>query len=105
MQNKKELFSQFPGTVYAVSTSSEEEHNQLKAKLQLDYPLVSDPNFEIIGKANLIDTHDDHEPQSLRGFAIVDENGSVIHSQEIDPFGEEAAGIIPYAAEKLSAQQ
>jgi hypothetical protein len=47
----------------------------------------------------------DHEPQSLRGFAIIDEAGNIIHSQEIDPFGEEAPGIIPYAAEKLSAQQ
>lgn len=105
LQKNKELFSQFPGEVYAVSTSSDEEHNQLKTQLKLDYPLVSDPEFEIIGKVNLIDTHDTHEPQSLRGFAVMDEAGNVIHSQEIDPFGEEAAGIISFAAEKLPAKQ
>ena len=105
LQKNKELFSQFPGEIYAVSTSSEEEHNQLKTQLKLDYQLVSDPDFEIIGKANLKDTHDSHEPQSLRGFAVIDETGNIIHSQEVDPFGEEAAGIIPFAAEKLSAKQ
>lgn len=102
MQSKKELFSKFPGDVFAVSTASVEQHKKLKEQLGLDYPLVSDKDFLLIKKADLVNPS---EPQSLRGFAILDKKGNVIHSQEIDPFGEEAPGIISFAVKKITATQ
>lgn len=48
---------------------------------------------------------DKNAPKSLRGFAVLDKAGNVLHSQVIDPFGNEAEQIIPFAAEKLSSQK
>ncbi len=53
----------------------------------------------MIEKAGL---KDPEEPtKSMRGFVILDNKGEVIEAQQIDPFGEAAADIINYAAEKV----
>lgn len=48
------------------------------------------------------DLKDPSEPKSLRGFAILNSKGEIIEAQQLDPFGEELANIISYAAEKVS---
>ena len=53
----------------------------------------------MIEKAGLKDTS---EPKSLRGFVILDKKGNIIESRQLDPFGDEAANIISYAAEKIA---
>jgi peroxiredoxin len=99
LQNSKALFSEFPGDIYAVSVSTERDHKNLKKQLNLDYPLVSDDKLELIRKVELVDPN---APKSLRGFAVLDKDGNVLHSQELDPFGNEAADIFSYAAELLT---
>ncbi len=84
-----------------MSVSSVKEHKDLKEKLGLDYPVVSDEDLELIRKAKLVDPQ---APKSVRGFAVLDKDGKVLHSQQLDPFGEEAAGIIPYAADIVNGK-
>ncbi|RSD29042.1 redoxin domain-containing protein [Mesobacillus subterraneus] len=102
LQNKKELFSQFPGNVYAVSASSVDEHKAMKEELGLEYPVISDKNLKLIRKVELLDPE---APISVRGFAVLDKDGKVLHSQQIDTFGLEAEGIIPYAADIANGKQ
>jgi alkyl hydroperoxide reductase subunit AhpC len=68
----------------------------LKEELGLEYPIISDKDLTLIKKVNLPDPE---SPISLRGFAVLDKDGAVLHSQQIDTFGVEAEGIIPYAAD------
>ena len=42
------------------------------------------------------------ERERIIGFAILNSKGEIIEAQQIDPFGEELANIISYAAEKVS---
>lgn len=84
-----------------MSVSTERDHKNLKKQLNLDYPLVSDDKLELIRKVELVDPN---APKSLRGFAVLDKDGNVLHSQELDPFGNEAANIFSYAAELLTNQ-
>jgi alkyl hydroperoxide reductase subunit AhpC len=65
----------------------------------LDYPLVSDEDLDLILKVKLVDKS---APKSLRGFAVLDKAGNVLHSEEVNPFGEEAENIISFAAEKIN---
>ena len=102
LQNRNELFSQFPGNVYALSIDSVKQHKKLKDELGVDYPIVSDEDLDLIRKAKLVDPQ---APKSVRGFAVLDKDGNVLHSQEIDPFGEEAEGIITYAAEMVNGEK
>ncbi|MCM3666282.1 peroxiredoxin family protein [Mesobacillus subterraneus] len=102
MQNRKELFSQFPGNVYAVSNSSVDEHKALKEELGLEYPVISDKDMKLIRKVKMLDPE---APKAVRGFAVLDKDGKVLHSQELDPFGLEAEGIIPYAADIAAGKQ
>jgi alkyl hydroperoxide reductase subunit AhpC len=74
----------------------------LKEELELDYPLISDEDLDLIRKVNLVDPQ---APKSLRGFAVLDKDGKVLHSQELDPFGEEAEGIFPFAADVAAGKQ
>ncbi len=71
----------------------------MKEKLDLDFPLVTDEDLDLIRKANLVDKS---APKSLRGFAVIDKAGNILHSQEVNPFGEEAENIISFAAEKIN---
>jgi len=98
LQKNKELFAGFPGDIYALSADSVEHHKELKAELGLDYPILSDKYLQMIEKADL---KDPSGPKSLRGFVILDKKGNIIESRQFDPFGDEAANIISYAAEKL----
>lgn len=68
----------------------------MKEDLGLDYPVISDEDLKLIKKVNLLNPE---SPMALRGFAVLDKEGTVLHSQEIDTFGIEAEGIIPYAAD------
>ncbi len=68
----------------------------MKEDLGLDYPVISDQDLKLIKKVNLLNPE---SPMALRGFAVLDKEGTVLHSQEIDTFGVEAEGIIPYAAD------
>lgn len=102
LQNQKDLFSQFPGNVYAVSVSSVKEHKKLKEELELDYPLITDEDLDLIRKVKLVDPK---APKSLRGFAVLDKEGKVLHSQELNPFGEEAEEIFPFAADLANGKQ
>lgn len=68
----------------------------MKEDLGLDYPVISDEDLKLIKKVNLLNPE---SPMALRGFAVLDKEGTVLHSQEIDTFGVEAEGIIPYAAD------
>lgn len=70
----------------------------MKEELGLDYPILSDKYLQLIEKAGL---KDPSEPKSLRGFAILDQSGNIIDARQLDPFGDEIANIIPYAAEKV----
>ncbi|OCA83021.1 hypothetical protein A8F94_17910 [Bacillus sp. FJAT-27225] len=83
--------------MYALSASSPEDHNEMKKELGLDYTLLSDKYLTLIEKAEL---KDPSGPKSLRGFAILDKDGNVIESQQLDPFGDQSTEIIPYAASK-----
>ena len=74
----------------------------MKDELGVDYPIVSDEDLDLIRKAKLVDPQ---APKSVRGFAVLDKDGNVLHSQEIDPFGEEAEGIITYAAEMVNGEK
>ncbi|MCM3764576.1 peroxiredoxin family protein [Neobacillus niacini] len=99
MQKNTNLFSSFPGDIYAISADTLEHHKQLKKELNLDFPVLSDESLQMIEKAGL---KDPEEPtKSMRGFVILDNKGEVIEAQQIDPFGEAAADIISYAAEKV----
>lgn len=71
----------------------------MKEELDLDYPLVSDEDLELIRKAEMVDKS---APKSLRGFAVLDKAGNVLHSEVVDPFGNEAEGIISFAAEQIT---
>lgn len=88
--------------MYGVSVSSVKQHKNLKAELGLDYTIISDEDLDLIRKVELVDPQ---APKSLRGFAVLDKEGNVLHSEEIDPFGEEAEGIISFAASKLTEQK
>jgi alkyl hydroperoxide reductase subunit AhpC len=68
----------------------------MKEELGLEYPVISDKNLKLIKKVNLLDPE---SPISVRGFAVLDKDGTVLHSQQIDTFGVEAEGIIPYASD------
>ncbi|CAM3805383.1 Alkyl hydroperoxide reductase subunit C/ Thiol specific antioxidant domain-containing protein [Mesobacillus thioparans] len=68
----------------------------MKEELGLEYPVISDKDLKLIKKVNLLDPE---SPIAVRGFAVLDKDGTVLHSQEIDTFGIEADGIIPYAAD------
>jgi peroxiredoxin len=98
LQNNIDLFASFPGDIYTLSADSVEDHQKLKADLGLDFPILSDKYLQLIEKAEL---KEPGEPKSLRGFAILDENGNIIEARQLDPFGDEIANIIPYAAEKV----
>lgn len=74
----------------------------MKEELGLDYPILSDEDLDFIRKTDLVDPK---APKSLRGFAILNEAGEVIYSQEVNPFGQEAEGIFQFAAEELTKQQ
>ncbi len=45
---------------------------------------------------------DKSAPKSLRGFAVLDKAGNVLSSEVVDPFGNEAEGIISFAAEQVA---
>jgi peroxiredoxin len=79
--------------------ASVKDHKELKDELGLDYPLVSDEDLDLIRKVEMVDKS---APKSLRGFAVLDKDGNVLHSEVIDPFGDNAEEIISFAAEKLS---
>lgn len=74
----------------------------MKEELGLDFPVISDENLKLIRKVNLLDPE---APKAVRGFAVLDKSGKVLHSQQLDPFGEEAEGLIPYAADIASGKQ
>lgn len=101
-QNRKESFSQFPGSIYAVSASSVKEHKAMKEELGLEYPIISDKDLTLIRKVNLLDPE---SPIAVRGFAVIDIDGTVLHSQQIDTFGAEAEGIIPYVADIANGEK
>ncbi len=84
-----------------MSASSPEDHKEMKEDLGLDYTLLSDKYLVLIEKAEL---KDPSGPKSLRGFAILDKEGNVLESQQLDPFGDQIAEIIPYAASKVTGQ-
>jgi peroxiredoxin len=92
------LFIGFPGDIYALSSDTVDHHKELKTELGLEYPLISDKYLKLIEEAGL---KDPSEPKSLRGFAILNSKGEIIEAQQLDPFGEELANIISYAAEKV----
>lgn len=48
---------------------------------------------------------DPQAPKSVRGFAVLDKDGNVLHSQQLDPFGVEADGIFTYAAELVNGEK
>jgi peroxiredoxin len=75
-----------------------DNHQKLKAELGLDFPILSDKYLQLIEKAGL---KEPGEPKSLRGFAIIDHEGNILEAQQVDPFGDQFANIIPYAAEKV----
>jgi peroxiredoxin len=88
----------FPGKVYGLSTDSVKEHKKLKEELGLDFPLLSDEKLDFVQKAKM---KNPNEHKSLRGFAVVDKEGKILHAEEVNPFGEEIEGIITFAKEKL----
>ncbi len=88
----------FPGKVYGLSTATVKEHKKLKEELGLDFPLLSDEKLVFIQKAKM---KNPSEHKSLRGFAIVDKAGNILHAEEVNPFGEEVESIITFATEKL----
>jgi peroxiredoxin len=102
LQNKKDLFNQFPGNVYAVSVDSVGDHKDLKEDLGLDYPVLSDEDLILIRKVELVDPK---APKSLRGFAVLDKEGNVLHSEEVNPFGENAEEVIKFAVQKLEEKK
>jgi len=73
----------------------------MKEELGLDYTLLSDKYLTLIEKAKL---KDPSGPKSLRGFAILDKDGKILESQQLDPFGDQVGDIIPYAAQKVGGQ-
>lgn len=79
-----------------------DDHKELKDELGLDYPLISDEDLVLIRKAEMVDKS---APKSLRGFAVLDKAGNVLHSQVVDPFGDEAESIISFAAEEIANQK
>lgn len=99
LQKNNNLFSSFPGDIYALSADPVEKHKELKAELGLEFPILSDKYLKLIKEAGL---KDPSERKSLRGFAILNSKGEIIEAQQLDPFGEELANIILYAAEKVS---
>lgn len=101
LQKNKELFANFPGDVYALSASAPEDHKELKKELGLDFTLLSDKYLTLIEEAKL---KDPGELKSVRGFAILDKDGKVIDSKQIDPFGDQVAEIITFATEKAAQQ-
>jgi alkyl hydroperoxide reductase subunit AhpC len=74
----------------------------LKEELGLEYPVISDEDMKLIRKVKMLDPE---APKAVRGFAVLDNDGKVLHSQELDPFGLEAEGIIPYAADIAAGKQ
>lgn len=68
----------------------------MKDELGLEYPVISDEKLKLIKKTNMLDPE---SPIAVRGFAVLDKDGTVLHSQQIDTFGIEAEGIISYAAD------
>ncbi|CAM3843005.1 Alkyl hydroperoxide reductase subunit C/ Thiol specific antioxidant domain-containing protein [Mesobacillus zeae] len=71
----------------------------MKDELGLDYPVLSDEDLKLIRKVELVDPQ---FPKALRGFAVLDKNGKVLHSEEIDPFGEQASAIFEFASKKVA---
>jgi peroxiredoxin len=99
LQQNKNLFANFTGDIYALSADSVEKHKALKEELGLDFPVLSDKYLKVIEEAGL---KEPGQPKSLRGFAIFNPNGELIESKQIDPFGDNVADIISYAAEKTA---
>ena len=85
--------------MYAVSVESVKNHKKLKEELDLDYPVLSDEDLDLIRKVELVDPK---TPKSLRGFAVLDKDGNVLHSEEVNPFGDNAEEVITFAVEKLA---
>lgn len=84
-----------------MSVSSVKEHKKLKEKLDITYPIISDEDLKLIRKAKMVDPN---APKSVRGFAVLDKEGNVLHSQELNPFGNEAAGILQYATDIVNQE-
>lgn len=78
-----------------------EDHKKLKKELGLDFTILSDKYLTVIEQAKL---KDPAEPKAVRGFAILNKEGKVIESQQLDPFGEQVSEIISYASEKVSLE-
>ena len=74
----------------------------MKKELGLEYPVISDKDMKLIRKVKMLDPE---APKSVRGFADLDKDGKVLHSQELDTFGVEAEGIIPYATDIATGKQ
>ena len=85
--------------MYAVSVDSVGDHKDLKEDLGLDYPVLSDEDLLLIRKVELVDPK---SPKSLRGFAVLDKEGKVLHAEEVNPFGENAEEVFKFAIQKLA---
>ena len=59
----------------------------MKEELGLEYPVISDKDLKLIKKVNLLDPE---SPIAVRGFAVIDKDGTVLHSPQIDTVGTEA---------------
>ena len=96
LQKNKKFFSEFPGDIYVVSRATNEQHKKLKKELKLDFKLVSDPELKMIEKVKLANKN---------GYAILDKNGDVIYTEEVNTFGEEAEGIIYFALQEVDTKK
>ncbi len=99
LQLQQSTFDELDADIYALSTDSPENHASFQTSAGLSYSLLSDPDMEIIEKAEMQNGN-----TSFRGFSVFDENGEFLHSEQNDLFGQQAPVIREQVEEILEEQ-
>jgi peroxiredoxin Q/BCP len=66
--------------VIGVSRDSVESHQKFKAKYDLPFPLLSDPEGKVCEKYGVIKEKKPNRPGIVRSTFIIDEKGRVLHA-------------------------
>lgn len=99
LQSHQETLQELDADVYALSNDSAADHASFQSAAGLSYSLLSDPDMEIIEKAEMQNGN-----TSLRGYSVFGEDGELLHSEENDLFGQQAP-VIKDQIETVLAEQ
>ncbi|ARK31508.1 redoxin domain-containing protein [Halalkalibacter krulwichiae] len=92
MQNNIELFDGIDADLYAISTDSPENSKRLKEAGAFTFSFLSDKSFSVLDRTKM-----KNDQISYRGISILDQDGTYIHHEINDFWGdqiEQTADII-----------